>query len=46
MLIEQILEFELRGLAALVIHVLLHQVIFMTNQISQWQIFKWIIIYI
>ena len=45
MLIEQIIEFKLRGLGPLVVFVLLQVVIFMTKQKSQRQIFKWINVY-
>ena len=45
MLIEQIIEFKLRGLGPLVVYVLLQVVIFMTKQKSQRQIFKWINVY-
>ena len=44
MLIEQIIEFELKGLGALVVRVLLQMVIFMTKQKSPRQIFEWIIL--
>ena len=40
MLIEQIIEFEFRGMGPLVVHVLLQLVIFMTKQKSLWQIFE------
>ena len=41
---EQIIEFELRGLEPLVVHVLLQLLIFMTKQKSLQKIFEWIII--
>ena len=45
MLIEQIIEFELRGLGPLIVHVLLQLVIFVSKQKSLGKIFEWIIIY-
>ena len=45
MLIEQLIEFELKGLSPLVVHVLLQVVVFMTKQKPLRQIFEWIIIY-
>ena len=45
MLIEQMIEFDLRGAWAPGVHVLLQLVIFMTKQQSQRKIFDWIIIY-
>ena len=39
MLIEEIIEFELRGLGSLVVHVLLQQVIFMAKLKSIQKIF-------
>ena len=44
MLIEQIVEFEVRGMGPLVVHVLLQLVIFMTKQKSLRNIFEWIIL--
>ena len=44
MLIEQIIEFQLRGFAPPAIHVLLLQVIFMTKQKSPRKIFEWFIV--
>ena len=45
MLIEQIIEFDLRGPEPLVLHVLLQLAIFMTEQKSLRKILNWIIIY-
>ena len=45
MLIEQIVELQLRLLVPLAEHVLLKLVIFMTKQKSLWKILEWIIIY-
>ena len=45
MLIEQIIEYELRGPGPLAVHVLLQLVIFMTKKNSLRQIFERIIIY-
>ena len=45
MLIEQIIEFELRGPGPLVVHILLQLVIFEAKQKSLRKIFEWIIIY-
>ena len=45
MLIEQIIEFQLRGLGLLAVPALLQLVIFMTKQKSFRKIFEWIIIY-
>ena len=48
MLIEQIIEFELRGPGSLgrtIAHAILKLVIFMTKQKNLKKIFKWIIIY-
>ena len=42
MLIEQIIEFKLRGPAPQVVYVLLQLVIFMTTQKSLRKIFEWI----
>ena len=44
-LIEKIIEFELRGLGLLVVHVLLQLVIFMKKQKLLRKIFEWINIY-
>ena len=43
MLTEQIIEFKLRGLVPLVVHVLVQLVIFMTKQKSRKKTFEWII---
>ena len=45
MLIEQIIEFELRGPGPLVVHVLQQQVIFTIKQKFLKKIFEWIIMY-
>ena len=45
MLIEQFIEFQLRGLGPRVVHVLLLLVNFITKQKSLRKIFQWIIIY-
>ena len=45
MLIEQIIEFELRGPGPPVVNVLLQLVIFMTKQKSRRKNFEWIIMY-
>ena len=45
MLIEQIIEFEMRNLGPLIVHVLLQLVIFMSKQKSPGKILEWIIIY-
>ena len=45
MLIEQIIEHQLKGLGSLAEHVLLQLVIFMTKQKPLRKIFEWIIIY-
>ena len=44
MLIGQIIEYELRGLGSLAVHVL-QKVNFMTKQKSLRKIFEWVIIY-
>ena len=45
MLIEEIIEFELRGPEPLVVHVLLQLFISMTKQKSLRKLFEWILIY-
>ena len=45
MLIEQIIQFELRGLGPLAVHILLQLLIFVTKQKPLRQTFEWIIIY-
>ena len=45
MLIEQIIELQLRGPGSPAEHVLRRQVIFVTKQKSVRKIFEWIIIY-
>ena len=45
MLIEQIIEFEWRGLGLLTVYVLLQLAIFTSKQKSLKKIFEWIIIY-
>ena len=45
MLIQQIIEFEFKGLGPLAVHVLLQLVILMPKQKSLRKIFEWIIIY-
>ena len=45
MLIEPIIEFELRDLGPLAVHALLQLVIFMKKQKSLTKIFQWITIY-
>ena len=45
MLIEQIIEFEWRGLALLTVHVLLQLIIFTSKQKFPRKILEWIIIY-
>ena len=45
MLIEQIIEFKLRALGLLTVHVLLQLVIFTSKQKSLRKIFEWIIYY-
>ena len=45
MLIEQIIEIELRGPGPLVVHVLLQLVISITKQKSLRKVLEWIIIY-
>ena len=45
MLIEQIIEFQLRTLGSLAVYALPQLDIFMTKQKSLRQIFEWIIIY-
>ena len=45
MLIEQIIELQLRGLGPVAEHILLQLVIFMTKQKFLRKIFEWIIIY-
>ena len=44
MLIEQIIEFEVRGIGPLAVHVPLQLVFFITNQKSLKNIFKWFIL--